>query len=133
MSRKASSGPGVNASPIPALHACRDPPLFVHRNDACVKPLISNLILERGCGMRTIRIGDQVVSMAPNGEAIDVCMVVKVLSDGVQLDGSSGKISKPGLRWYREDIVNQIREKEGQLKAIKREIRSLYDGLDEVG
>jgi hypothetical protein len=83
--------------------------------------------------MRTIRIGDQVVSMAPNGEAIDVCTVVKVLSDGVQLDGSSGKISKPGLRLYREDIVNQIREKEGQLKAIKREIRSLYDGLDEVG
>ena len=83
--------------------------------------------------MRTIRIGDQVVSMAPNGEAIEVCTVVKVLADGVQLDGSSGKISKPGLRWYREDIVNQIREKEGQLKAIKREIRSLYNGLDQVG
>src|SRR5271157_1585011 len=130
MSRKASSGPGVNALPIPGLHACRSPPSLVHRNDACVKPLISNLILERGCGMRTIRIGDQVVSMAPDGEAIDVCMVVKVLSDGVQLDGSSEKISKPGLRWYREEIVNQIREKEVELKAIKREIRSLYDGLD---
>ncbi len=82
--------------------------------------------------MRTIRIGDQVVSMAPNGEGIEVCTVVKVLSDSVQVDGSSGRISKPGLRWYREDTVNQIREKEGQLKAIKREIRSLYDELDGV-
>lgn len=83
--------------------------------------------------MRTIQIGDQVVSMAPNGEAIEVHTVVKVLPDGVQVDGSSGKISKLELRVYREGTVNRIREKEGQLKAIKREIRSLYDGLDEVG
>ena len=48
MSREASSGPGVNALPIPGWHACRSPPFLVHCNDACVNPLISDLILERG-------------------------------------------------------------------------------------
>ena len=83
--------------------------------------------------MHTIQLADQVVSMAPNGETIEVYTVVKVLSDGVQVDGSSGKISRAELRVYKEDTVNQIQEKESQLKAIKREIRSLYDTLDEVG
>jgi hypothetical protein len=71
--------------------------------------------------------------MAPNGETIEVYTVVKVLADGVQVDGTSGKISTAELRVYREDTVNQIQRKENQLKAIKREIRSLYDTLDKVG
>jgi polyhydroxyalkanoate synthesis regulator phasin len=83
--------------------------------------------------MRSIQLGDQVVTMAPNGDKVEVYTVVKVLADGVQVDGASGKLSKAELRVYNKDTVNQIQEKEGQLKAIKREIRSLYDRLDEVG
>jgi polyhydroxyalkanoate synthesis regulator phasin len=82
--------------------------------------------------MSAIQLGDQVVSMAPNGETVEVYTVVKVLADGVQVDGTSGKLSKAELRVFREDIVNQIQEKEGQLKAIKREIGSLYDRLAKV-
>ncbi len=83
--------------------------------------------------MRTIQSGDQVVSMAPNGETIEVYTVIKVLGDGVQVDGTSGKLTKAELRVYSEDAVNRIREKEGQLKTIKREIKSLYEALDRVG
>jgi hypothetical protein len=82
--------------------------------------------------MKTIEPGDQVVSMAPSGEAIDVYSVVNVLADGVQVDGTSGKLSKVELRVYDEITVNQIREKERQLKAIKQEIRSLYDTLVKI-
>ncbi len=82
--------------------------------------------------MRTIQLGDQVVSLAPNGETVEVYTVVKVLTDAVQVDGTSGKLSKGALRLYSKDTVNQILQKEGQLKAIKREIRSLYDRLDAV-
>ncbi|MGO9565971.1 MAG: hypothetical protein ACLP5H_00375 [Desulfomonilaceae bacterium] len=83
--------------------------------------------------MHTIQLADQVVSMAPNGETIEVYTVVKVLADGVQVDGTSGKLSKGELRVYKKDTVNQIQEKESQLKLIKREIRSLFDTLDAVG
>lgn len=83
--------------------------------------------------MQTIRPGEQVVSMATDGETIEVYMVVKVLADGVQVDGTSGKLSKAALRVYREDAVNRIREKESQLKAIKREIKALYDTLGRLG
>jgi hypothetical protein len=83
--------------------------------------------------MRTIQVGDQVVTMAPNGETIEVYTVVKVLADGMQVDGASGKLTKAELRVYSEDTVSRIREKEGQLKHIKREIKSLYDTLGGVG
>jgi hypothetical protein len=83
--------------------------------------------------MQTIRPGEQVVSMAPDGETIEVYTVVKVLPEGVQVDGTSGKLSRAGLRVYREDAVNRIREKERQLKAIKGEIRALYDSLGALG
>jgi polyhydroxyalkanoate synthesis regulator phasin len=83
--------------------------------------------------MCAIQLGDQVVSMDPNGETIEVYTVVKILADGVQVDGTSGKLSMEELRVFKEDIVNQIREKESQLRAIKREIGSLYDRLGRVG
>ena len=83
--------------------------------------------------MKTIKPGEQVVSMAPDGETIEVYTVIKVLPDGVQVDGTSGKLSKAALRVYREDAVNRIREKEQQLKAIKGEIRALYDSLSALG
>jgi len=95
-------------------------------------PSLGGLIRERRGSMHKIQFGDQVVSMAPNGETVEVYTVVKVLADGVQVDGASGKLSKAELRAYTEDTVKQIQEKEGQLKAIKREIRSLYNRLDEV-
>ncbi len=82
--------------------------------------------------MKTIRPGDQVVSMAPNGETVEVYSVVKVVGDAAQVDGTSGKLSKATLRLYNEDIVNRIREKEDQIKAIKQEIRSLYNTLAET-
>lgn len=83
--------------------------------------------------MGAIQVGDQVVTMAPNRETIEVLTVVKVLADGVQVDGASGKLPKAELRVFTEDTVNRIREKESQLRTIKREIRSLYDTLDGVG
>ena len=82
--------------------------------------------------MKTIGPGDQVVSMAPNGETVEVYSVVKVVADGVQVDGTSGKLSKAALRLYNEDIVDRIREKEDQIKTIKQEIRSLYNTLVET-
>jgi serine/threonine protein kinase len=82
--------------------------------------------------MKTIRPGDQVVSMAPNGETIEVYSVVKVVGDEAQVDGASGKLSKAALRLYDEDIVNRIREREDQIKTIKQEIRSLYNTLAET-
>ena len=83
--------------------------------------------------MQRIQPGEQVVSMVPDGESIEVHTVVKVLADGVQVDGASGKLSKAELRVYSEAAVNRIREKEKQLKKIKREIRDLYDTLGRVG
>ncbi len=82
--------------------------------------------------MKTIRPGDQVVSLAPNGETIEVYSVVKVVADGVQVDGTSGKLSKTALRLYDEDVVNRIREKEDQIKKIKKEVRSLYSKLVQI-
>ena len=82
--------------------------------------------------MKTIRPGDQVVSMAPKGETIEVYSVVKVVADGVQVDGTSGKLSKAALRLFDEDVVNRIREKEDQIKKIKKDVRSLYNTLGEI-
>ncbi len=82
--------------------------------------------------MKTIRAGDQVVTMAPSGEMIEVYNVVKIVADGVQVDGTSGKLSKAALRLYDENVVNWIREKEEQIKTIKQEIRSLYNGLGQI-
>ncbi len=83
--------------------------------------------------MQTIQPGEQVVSMVPDGESIEVYTVVRVLSDGVQVDGASGKLSKAELRVYSERAVKGIREKERQLKEIKQEIRRLFETLDKVG
>jgi hypothetical protein len=82
--------------------------------------------------MGTIQVGDQVATMAPDRETIEVFTVVKVLPDGVQVDGASGKLPKAELRVFSEDTVNRIREKESQLRTIKREIGSLYDTLGRV-
>ncbi len=79
--------------------------------------------------MEKIQPGDQVVSMAPNGETIEVYSVVKILADGVQVDGTSGRLSKTELRRYNAETVNGIREKEKQLREIRRDIRALYDVL----
>jgi len=67
-----------------------------------------------------------------DGETIEVYTVAKVLADGVQVEGTSGKLSSAGLRIYDEDIVNKIVEKENQVKALKREIRTLYESLGQV-
>ncbi|MFC1833849.1 hypothetical protein ACFL2Q_03830 [Thermodesulfobacteriota bacterium] len=82
--------------------------------------------------MKTIQSGDQVVTLSPDGESIEVYTVVKALPDGVQVEGTSGKLSKGELRVFTEEAVNAIREKENQLKAIKQEMRSMFDDLDSV-
>jgi hypothetical protein len=87
---------------------------------------------ERRCSMMTIKPGDQVVSMSPDGEAIEVYTVHKVLPDGIQAEGASGKLFKSELRTYSEDTVKQIKEMESRIKAIKGEIKSLYGTLGEI-
>ena len=82
--------------------------------------------------MKMIGTGDPVVTMAPNGETVEVYSVIKIVGDAAQVDGTSGKISKAALRLYDEDIVNRIREKEDQIKTIKQEIRSLYNTLTQI-
>jgi hypothetical protein len=82
--------------------------------------------------MKSIQSGDKVVLMAGDDESIEVHTVVKVLADGVQVDGASGKLSRAGLRLYRDETVNRIHEKEAQLKALKQEIRSLFESLEPV-
>ncbi len=82
--------------------------------------------------MKTIQPGDQVVSMGSDRESIEVHTVVRVLPGGLQVDCSSGNISKVELRTYQESIVNQIKEKESELKSIKQDIKSLYESLGRV-
>jgi hypothetical protein len=66
--------------------------------------------------MKTIRTGDQVVSMAPDGETVEVYSVVKVVGDAAQVDGTSGKLSKAALRLYPES----------SRKAVSVVVRSCY-------
>ncbi len=82
--------------------------------------------------MQTIQSGDRVVSVTADGETIEVYTVAKVSADGVQVEGTSGRLSKAGLRVYDENTVNTIMEKETQVKALKREIRMLYESLGPV-
>jgi hypothetical protein len=82
--------------------------------------------------MNAIQPGEQVISMAPDRESIEIHTVVRILPDGMQLDGASGKISRRELRKYDEAIVNRIREKENQLKTIKSELKSLYETLGKL-
>ncbi|MDQ7783810.1 MAG: hypothetical protein RDU20_13085 [Desulfomonilaceae bacterium] len=82
--------------------------------------------------MQTIQSGDRVVGVTADGETIEVYTVAKVLADAVQVEGTSGRLSKAGLRVYEENAVNKIAEKENQLKVLKREIRRLYESLSPV-
>lgn len=82
--------------------------------------------------MPIIQAGDQVVELAPDGERIEVYTVVKVLADGVQVSGASGKLANASLRQYNEDVVKQIKEKENRLMSLKRDIKLLYESLKGV-
>lgn len=79
--------------------------------------------------MAAIQPGDQVVELAPDGERVEVYTVAKVLADGVQVSEASGKLAKASLRCYDQNVVNRIKEKEGNLKTLKYEIKSLYESL----
>jgi hypothetical protein len=89
--------------------------------------------LGRSGQMKEIKPGDQVVGMAMDGETIEVFKVVKVLPDGVQVEESSGKISRASLRMLDEKIYEKIVEKQGQVKTLKQEIRQLYEKLEPIG
>jgi hypothetical protein len=82
--------------------------------------------------MKTIQPGDHVVGMAMDGETIEVYRVVKVSGDGVQVEETSGRISKSGLRSYDELKVNTILEKDKQVKALKQEIGELFQSLEPI-
>lgn len=82
--------------------------------------------------MTTLQPGDQVVELSPNGERVEVLTVEKVLADGVQTTGASGKLATASLRHYDESIVQQIKEKENEIKLLKRALLSLYDKLDKL-
>ena len=83
--------------------------------------------------MKTIQPGDHVVGMAMDGETIEVYKVVKVSSDGVQVEETSGKLSRAGIRVYDESIVHQIMDKDRQIKALRQEIRKLFESLEPIG
>ncbi|MEJ2716655.1 MAG: hypothetical protein P8182_05880 [Deltaproteobacteria bacterium] len=83
--------------------------------------------------MKQIQPGDQVLGMGMDGETIEVYRVVKVAADGIQVEETSGKLSKAGLRVHDADIFRQIQEKDRQVKALKQEIRKLYESLDPIG
>lgn len=83
--------------------------------------------------MKKINPGDQVVGLALDGETIEVHKVVKVSGDGVQVEATSGKLSRAGLRTYDKDIVEQIKAKEREVRELKQIIRMLYEKLDPLG
>jgi len=62
-----------------------------------------------------------------------VYKLVKVWTDGVQAEDTSGQLSKASLRAYDEQVVNRLLEKTEQIKTIKQEIRSIFEGLQKVG
>jgi hypothetical protein len=82
--------------------------------------------------MSSVQPGDQVVELAPDGERVEVYTVAKVLADGVQVSGASGKLANASLRQYDENVVEQIKDKENQLASLKREIKALYESLKGV-
>jgi predicted RNA-binding protein YlxR (DUF448 family) len=82
--------------------------------------------------MKTIKAGDQVVGMTMDGETIEVYRVVKISGDGIQVEETSGKLSRGALRAYDEKVIQKIQEKDRQLKALKQEIRDLFVSLKPV-
>jgi hypothetical protein len=83
--------------------------------------------------MKEIQSGDHVVGTALDGETIQVFKVVKVAPDGIQVEESSGKLSRGSLRRYDEAIVEQIMDRDRRVKELRREIRELFDSLQPVG
>lgn len=83
--------------------------------------------------MKSVAVGDRVVSIADDGQSVEVHKVFKTLGKEIQVQDASGRISTSSVRVFDEDIVNQIRQKEQQLAALKREIRALYEKLEPVG
>ena len=83
--------------------------------------------------MKKIQPGDLVVGMAIGGEAIEVYKVVKVAPDGVQVEETSGKLSRSGLRVHDAGITEQIMTRQNQANALRQEIRELFESLEPVG
>jgi len=88
------------------------------------------ILTQRSIAMKTIQPGDQVVGMAMDGETIQLYKVVKVSADGVQVEETSGKLAKAGLRVRDDAIVRQIMEKDQRIKGLKQEIINLYQTLE---
>ena len=82
--------------------------------------------------MEQIQAGDQVLGMAMDRETVEVYRVVKVAPDGIQVQETSGKLSKATLRAYDEEIFQKIQEKNRQIKDLKQEIRELYNSLKTI-
>ncbi len=83
--------------------------------------------------MKEIHPGDHVVGTALDGETVEVYKVVKVAPDGIQVEETSGKLSRGSLRLYDEGVVLQIMEKDRQIKQRRQEIRRLFESLEPIG
>lgn len=82
--------------------------------------------------MNQIKAGDQVLGIGMDGETIEVYRIVKVAADGIQVEETSGKLSKAALRVHDEEIFRKILEKDRQIKSLKQEIRELYNSLKTI-
>jgi hypothetical protein len=83
--------------------------------------------------MKELKPGDQVVGLSNDGAGVEVYKLVKVWTDGVQAEDTSGQLSKASLRAFDEQVVNTLLEKTEQIKMIKQEIRGLFESMQKVG
>jgi hypothetical protein len=83
--------------------------------------------------MKELKPGDQVVGLSNDGAGVEVYKLVKVWTDGVQAEDTSGQLSKASLRAYDEQLVNALLEKTEQIKTIKQEIRGIFESMQKIG
>ena len=83
--------------------------------------------------MKELKPGDQVVGLSTDGAGVEVYKLVKVWTDGVQAEDTSGQLSKTSLRAYDEQVIKTLLEKTEQIKTIKQEIRGIFESMQKVG
>ena len=83
--------------------------------------------------MKELKPGDQVVGLSNDGAGVEVYKLVKVWTDGVQAEDTSGQLSKASLRAYDEQLVDTLLEKTEQIKTIKQEIRGIFESMQKIG
>jgi hypothetical protein len=87
---------------------------------------------QRSYLMKELKPGDVVAGMTEDGSGVEVYKLVKVWNDRVQAADTSGNLSRATLRAYDEHVVQQMMQRSNQIKALRQEIRNLFDGLKRV-